>query len=71
LRKIWISNILLDDITETVTIKRREWRSLSGNYNDVHTFDIFTYDEYEALQMAGLRGARIGRVLRGNFEHSM
>ena len=49
------ADILLDDIHETVLIK-----------HPTQGIDFFTYDEFDKLKENGLRGARIGRFLRGS-----
>ena len=59
-----VSNILLDDISQTIKIKRLVSSGIRGDYSNIHTYDILTYDEYEELIKNGLVGARAGRKLR-------
>uniref|UniRef100_A0A6M3J090 Uncharacterized protein n=1 Tax=viral metagenome TaxID=1070528 RepID=A0A6M3J090_9ZZZZ len=47
------SDVLLDDINETITI-----------VNQYKTFDVFDYDQYDQLAESGRRGARAGRKLK-------
>jgi len=53
------SDILLDDINETITI-----------VNQYKTFDVFDYDQYDQLAESGRRGARAGRKLRKDKKSS-
>ena len=53
------SDILLDDINETITI-----------VNQDRTFDVFDYDQHDQFAESGRRGARAGRKLKKNKKNS-
>jgi len=57
------ANILLDDITEHIII--RQSTLLVDYYTSVNS--CFTYDEYDQLRQAGLKGMRTGKELRNSF----